>query len=110
LPTREKIQLPSFRQRLRQTVQKRQESKVPGSIKPNENPSRQAMRSNAANLQQAYRTMKIGFIEQEKRRQHLESKFKVHPSTGDMTRRTFIWLPFAGGVSAFAVILPKPRH
>ena len=22
--------------------------------------------------------------------------------------KTFIWLPFAGGISAFAVILPKP--
>jgi hypothetical protein len=24
--------------------------------------------------------------------------------------KTFIWLPFAGGISAFAVILPKPME
>src|ERR1700733_8008566 len=31
------------------------------------------------------------------------------PLTGcPLPRQTFIWLPFAGGISAFAVILPKP--
>ena len=78
--------------------------------------------------------MKIGFIEQKNRRHELErtnrpetnngwmnaflilplkkfvSKFKAHPSAGAMPRETFIWLPFAGGMSAFAVILPKPRE
>ncbi len=38
----------------------------------------------------------------------LVSKFKTHLSTGAISRETFIWLPFTGGISAFAVILPKP--
>jgi hypothetical protein len=78
--------------------------------------------------------MKIGFIEQENRRHALErtnrpetnnrwmnaflnlslkkfaSKFKADLSAAAISRETFIWLPFAGGVSAFAVILPKPRE
>jgi hypothetical protein len=90
------------------------------------------MQSYATNLQQAYRTMKTGFIEQEKRRHDLErpnrpetntrwmttflilslkkflSGFKAHLGTEVISRKTFIWLPFAGGMSAFAVILPKP--
>jgi hypothetical protein len=55
--------------------------------------------------------MKIGFIEQENRRHELEGT--NHPETnsaGAISRETFIWLPFAGGMSAFAVILPKPRE
>jgi hypothetical protein len=90
------------------------------------------MRSNAANLQQAYRTMKIGFIQQENRRHHLVRsnrpqasnrwmnallilalkklswKYDAPFSTGAISGKTFICLPFAGGMSAFAVILPKP--
>jgi hypothetical protein len=58
--------------------------------------------------------MKIGFIEQENRRPELERtnrpKFKADLSAGAISRETFIWLPFAGGISAFAVILPKPRE
>jgi hypothetical protein len=78
--------------------------------------------------------MKIGFIEQENRRYELErtnrpetnnkwmnafpilslkkfvSKFEADLSAGGTLRETFIWLPFAGGMSAFAVILPKPRE
>jgi hypothetical protein len=29
-------------------------------------------------------------------------------STTDKPGKTFIWLPFTGGLSAFAVILPSP--
>ena len=78
--------------------------------------------------------MKMGFIEQENRRYELErtnrpetnnqsmnafpilslkkfvSKFEANLSAGATSRETFIWLPFAGGMSAFAVILPKPRE
>jgi hypothetical protein len=78
--------------------------------------------------------MKIGFIEQENRRPELErtnrpetnnswmnallnlslqkfvSKSEADLSAGAISRETFIWLPFAGGLSAFAVILPKPRE
>lgn len=78
--------------------------------------------------------MKMGFIEQENRRHDLlrsnrpktsnrwmnallilalrkcSSKFKADLSTGAISGKTFIWLPFAGGMSAFAVILPKPRE
>jgi hypothetical protein len=32
--------------------------------------------------------------------------FPARPSLN--RSKTFIWLPFAGGISAFAVILPKP--
>jgi hypothetical protein len=32
--------------------------------------------------------------------------FSARPSLN--RSKTFIWLPFAGGISAFAVILPKP--
>jgi hypothetical protein len=110
LPPRKKVNCHRSDNDCGRRYKKRLESKVLGSIKPNENPSSQTVRWNAANLRQAYRNMKIGFIEQEKRRERRESKFKTHPSTGDMTRRAFIWLPFAGGVSAFAVILPKPRE
>jgi hypothetical protein len=76
--------------------------------------------------------MKIGFIEKENRLHELESrnrpetnnrwmnaflilslkkfvsKFKADLSARTISRETFIWLPFAGGMSAFAVILPKP--
>jgi hypothetical protein len=38
------------------------------------------------------------------------SNFKPHSTTGGVSRKTFIWLPFTGGISAFAVILPKPRE
>jgi hypothetical protein len=34
---------------------------------------------------------------------------KAHNSTRAIPSKTFIWLPFAGGISAFAVILPKPH-
>jgi hypothetical protein len=78
--------------------------------------------------------MKTGFIEQENRRHHLVrsnrpktndarmnavlisalkkfvSKFTAQLRTGTISRNTFIWLPFTGGISAFAVILPKPRE
>jgi hypothetical protein len=37
------------------------------------------------------------------------SKFKAqHITTGAIPGKTFIWLTFTGGISAFAVILPKP--
>jgi hypothetical protein len=39
----------------------------------------------------------------------LGSKFNADISTGAITEKAFIWLPFTGGISAFAVILPKPR-
>jgi hypothetical protein len=111
----------------------RPEFDIHGSIKPNENPNSQTMQSNAANLQQAYRTMKIDFIEQENRCHELERSSRPETNQGWMnaflilafkkflstfnahlpaaiSRETFIWLPFAGGMSAFAVILPKPRE
>ena len=31
-------------------------------------------------------------------------------STTDKPGKTFIWLPFTGGISAFAVILPSPME
>jgi hypothetical protein len=37
----------------------------------------------------------------------LLSKFKAHITTCVIPGKTFIWLPFIGGISAFAVILPK---
>jgi hypothetical protein len=37
---------------------------------------------------------------------HATNKFPARPSLN--RSKTFIWLPFAGGISAFAVILPKP--
>jgi len=36
------------------------------------------------------------------------SKSKGSFSGCALPGKTFIWLPFAGGISAFAVILPKP--
>jgi hypothetical protein len=38
------------------------------------------------------------------------SKDNAHFTNGGSSRKTFIWLPFTGGISAFAVILPKPRE
>jgi hypothetical protein len=38
----------------------------------------------------------------------LVSKFKADISTCAIPGKTFTWLPFTGGISAFAVILPKP--
>jgi hypothetical protein len=38
------------------------------------------------------------------------SRFNAHFTNGGVSRKTFIWLPFTGGISAFAVILPKPRE
>jgi hypothetical protein len=38
------------------------------------------------------------------------SKFDAHFTNGGISRPTFIWLPFTGGISAFAVILAKPRE
>jgi hypothetical protein len=38
------------------------------------------------------------------------SKFNADFTTGGISRKTFVWLPFTGGISAFAVILPKPRE
>jgi hypothetical protein len=35
-----------------------------------------------------------------------QTKFPARPTLN--RSKTFIWLPFAGGISAFAVILPKP--
>ena len=37
-----------------------------------------------------------------------ESLPKGHVTDCALPGKTFIWLPFAGGISAFAVILPKP--
>jgi hypothetical protein len=37
----------------------------------------------------------------------LVSKFKTHITTCVFPSKTLIWLPFFGGISAFAVILPK---
>src|SRR6266436_2116199 len=39
----------------------------------------------------------------------LVSKFKAHITTCAIPGKTFISLPFTGGISAFAVILPKPE-
>ena len=36
------------------------------------------------------------------------SKLKGPVTDCTLPGKTFIWLPFAGGISAFAVILPKP--
>jgi hypothetical protein len=36
------------------------------------------------------------------------SKLKGPVTDYTLPGQTFIWLPFAGGISAFAVILPKP--
>ena len=36
------------------------------------------------------------------------SKLKGSVTDYPLPGQTFIWLPFAGGISAFAVILPKP--
>ena len=36
------------------------------------------------------------------------SKLKGSVTDYTLPGKTFIWLPFAGGISAFAVILPKP--
>jgi hypothetical protein len=36
------------------------------------------------------------------------SKLKGSITHCTLLGKTFIWLPFAGGISAFAVILPKP--
>ena len=36
------------------------------------------------------------------------SKLRVPVTDRTLPGKTFIWLPFAGGISAFAVILPKP--
>jgi hypothetical protein len=38
----------------------------------------------------------------------LVSQFKVYLTTCAIPSKTFIWLPFMGGISAFAVILPMP--
>jgi hypothetical protein len=35
-------------------------------------------------------------------------QFKAYLTTCAIPSKTFIWLPFMGGISAFAVILPKP--
>jgi hypothetical protein len=37
------------------------------------------------------------------------SKKAQHITTGAIPGKTFIWLTFTGGISAFAVILPKPH-
>ena len=36
------------------------------------------------------------------------SKLKGPVTDRTFSGQSFIWLPFAGGISAFAVILPKP--
>jgi hypothetical protein len=36
-------------------------------------------------------------------------EFKAHITTYAIPSKTFIWLPFTGGISVFAVILPKPH-
>jgi hypothetical protein len=40
----------------------------------------------------------------------LVSQFKAYLTTCAIPSKTFIWLPFMGGISAFAVILPKPAR
>ena len=42
--------------------------------------------------------------------QEPESKFKGPVTDCTFPGKTFIWLPFAGGISAFAVVLPKPME
>jgi len=37
----------------------------------------------------------------------LVSKFEAHFTTCAISSKTFIYLPFTGGIAAFAVILPK---
>jgi hypothetical protein len=37
-----------------------------------------------------------------------QKQSKTASVTGSSTGKTFIWLPFTGGISAFAVILPNP--
>jgi hypothetical protein len=39
----------------------------------------------------------------------LVSIFREHITTRAIPAKTFIWLPFTGGISAFAVVLPKPH-
>jgi hypothetical protein len=39
----------------------------------------------------------------------LVSRFKALVFTRAICSKTFIWLPFTGGISAYAVILPKPH-
>ena len=41
-------------------------------------------------------------------RQEPGSKLKGSVTDSTLPGKTFIWLPFAGGISAFAVILSKP--
>jgi hypothetical protein len=38
------------------------------------------------------------------------SKLKDPVTDYTLPGKTFIWLPFVGGISAFAVILPKPME
>jgi hypothetical protein len=38
------------------------------------------------------------------------SKLKGRVTDRTFSGQSFIWLPFAGGISAFAVILPKPTE
>ena len=40
----------------------------------------------------------------------LVPKFKAHIITCAIPGKIFLWLPFLGGISAFAVILPKPNE
>ena len=40
----------------------------------------------------------------------LISKLGAHFTSCPIPEKTFIWLPILGGISAFAVILPKPRR
>jgi hypothetical protein len=39
----------------------------------------------------------------------LVSTITVRFTDGASSGNTFIWLPFTGGISAFAVILPSPK-
>jgi hypothetical protein len=39
----------------------------------------------------------------------LVSNFNARFTDGFSSGNTFIWLPFMGGISAFAVILPSPK-
>ena len=56
--------------------------------------------------------MKVDLIEQESRRHDLvrsnRPDTKSDLGIGAISGKTFIWLPFAGGMSAFAVVLSKP--
>jgi hypothetical protein len=36
------------------------------------------------------------------------AELQVPVTSSVLPEQTFIWLPFTGGISAFAVILPKP--